>query len=162
MTPVFLTADDVMAIHDDQIEGYGGSHGIRDTGLLESAVAMPQAAFADQYLHNGLCEMAAAYLFHIVQNHPFIDGNKRVGAASALVFLEINDVMLKITNKVLVELFSMWPRERPPRRLSPIFSGKTWRKTQKISDHFFDDPVCFNVILTSKSDQAVRYYLIST
>lgn len=94
MEPLFLTLSEVIAIHRDQIERYGGSLGVRDLGLLQSAVAMPAAAFGGQYLHGDLCEMAAAYLFHIVQNHPFIDGNKRVGAVAADVFLAMNDVEL--------------------------------------------------------------------
>jgi death-on-curing protein len=90
--PLFLTLDEVITIHRDQVERYGGSQGVRDWGLLKSAVAMPAAAYGGQYLHTDLCEMAAAYLFHIVQNHPFIDGNKRVGAVAADVFLALNDV----------------------------------------------------------------------
>lgn len=103
MLPAFLNLDEVIGIHRDMIERYGGSAGIRDPGLLHSAVAMPQASFGGQLLHADLFEMAAAYLFHIVQNHPFIDGNKRVGAAAALVFLEMNRVEVKITNEALVE-----------------------------------------------------------
>ena len=90
MTPTFLTLDEVIEIHRDMIERYGGSGGVRDLGLLESAVAMPQAGMGDQYFHATLYEMAAAYLFHIVQNHPFVDGNKRVGATAAFVFLKLN------------------------------------------------------------------------
>ena len=75
MDPTFLTLDEVIEIHRDMIERYGGSFGIRDEGLLESAVAMPQAGFGEQYPHSSVFEMAAAYLFHIVKNHPFVDGN---------------------------------------------------------------------------------------
>lgn len=90
MAPIFLTLDEVVEIHRDMIERYGGSAGIRDLDLLESAIAMPQAGMGDQYFHSTLFEMAAAYLFHIVQNHPFVDGNKRVGAMAAFVFLKLN------------------------------------------------------------------------
>jgi death on curing protein len=90
--PAFLTLDEAIAIHRTQIERYGGSLGVRDWGLLKSAIAMPATTFGGQYLHTDLCEMAAAYLFHIVQNHPFIDGNKRAGAMAADVFLALNDV----------------------------------------------------------------------
>ena len=90
--PLFLGLEEVIAIHRDQIERYGGSAGIRDMGLLESAVAMPAAGFGGQYLHQNLYEMAAAYLFHIVQNHPFVDGNKRAGAVAAIVFLKMNGI----------------------------------------------------------------------
>lgn len=91
---VFLTLEQVIEIQADQIERYGGSHGTRDVALLQSAVAMPQSGFGDQYLHGNLFEMAAAYLFHIVQNHPFVDGNKRVGAMAAFTFLRINGYLL--------------------------------------------------------------------
>ena len=69
---------------------YGGSDGIRDKGLLESAVSTPQASFGDQFLHSDIFHMAGAYLFHIVKNHPFIDGLKRTGAMAAFVFLKLN------------------------------------------------------------------------
>ncbi|TMA39575.1 MAG: type II toxin-antitoxin system death-on-curing family toxin, partial [Deltaproteobacteria bacterium] len=72
--PRFLTLDEVLAIHSDQVRQYGGSGGIRDVGLLSSALAMPRASFGGQYLHPSLHEMAAACLLHLVQNHPFIDG----------------------------------------------------------------------------------------
>jgi len=96
--------EEAREIHADQIERYGGSPGIRDITLLQSAIAMPAAGFGGQYLHSDLFEMAAAYLFHIVKDHPFVDGNKRVGIASALVFLELNGVGMKATNDSLVEM----------------------------------------------------------
>jgi death-on-curing protein len=86
----FLTIEDVIRIHEDQIDRYGGASEIRDTGLLESAVAQPQSGFGDQYLHKTIFQMAAAYLYHITMNHPFADGNKRTGAMSAYVFLALN------------------------------------------------------------------------
>jgi len=100
----FLTLDEVVAIHRDQIERYGGSLGVRDWGLLQSAVAMPAAAFGGHYLHSDLYEMAAAYLFHLVQNHPFIDGNKRVGAVAADVFLALNGLLLTASDDDYAEL----------------------------------------------------------
>jgi death-on-curing protein len=103
MLPIFLSLEEVIEIHRDQIERHGGSPGIRDMGLLQSAVAMPQASFGGQLLHADLFEMAAAYLFHIVQNHAFLDGNMRVGAAAAMVFLELNGAEVKITNEALAE-----------------------------------------------------------
>ena|SRR5437773_11855791 len=90
MVPVFLTLDEVLAIHQDQIMRYGGTPGVRDLGLLQSALAQPCGTFGGQFLHANLMEMAAAYLFHLVQNHPFTDGNKRVGLVATLVFLEFN------------------------------------------------------------------------
>lgn len=90
--PVFLSLEDVLEIHRDQIQLYGGSHGVRDVGLLQSAVCMPLARFGGDFLHKDLFEMAAAYLFHLTMNHPFVDGNKRVGVAAALVFLDLNGI----------------------------------------------------------------------
>lgn len=92
--PEFLGIDEVLAIHRDQIERYGGTGGIRDLGLLESALATPKAGFGGDYLHADLFEMAAAYLFHIAKNHPFLDGNKRTGAVAAFVFLALNGIDL--------------------------------------------------------------------
>ena len=111
--PEFLTLDDVLLILDEQLGAYGGIHGIRDQGLLESAVMMPQASFGREYLHQNLFEMAAGYAFHIAENQPFLDGNKRTALVSALVFLDINgfvildedmklyDAMIAIANKLM-------------------------------------------------------------
>lgn len=88
----FLQVTDVLLLHSEQVDLYGGEHGVRDLGLLESAIAQPQAGFGGEYLHADIFEMAAAYMFHIVQNHPFLDGNKRAGAVASLVFLDINGV----------------------------------------------------------------------
>jgi death-on-curing protein len=90
MQPQFLTHEEVLAIHRDQIERYGGSLGLRDEGMLRSALAMPSAGIGGEYFHSDLQEMAAAYLFHLAQNHPFVDGNKRVAAVAAFVFLWLN------------------------------------------------------------------------
>lgn len=87
---------EILEIHDDQIKRYGGITGIRDVGLLESALAMPASSFDGRYLHSDLFEIAAAYLFHITKNHPFVDGNKRVGAVAALVFLSLNDIEIEV------------------------------------------------------------------
>src|SRR5689334_13846408 len=100
----FLTIDEVLAIHAHQIDRYGGSAGIRDVGILESALAMPRATFSGQDLHPSLHEKGAAYLFHLVQNHPFVDGNKRVGLATCLVFLALNGKRLRATDDALVDL----------------------------------------------------------
>jgi death-on-curing protein len=104
MAPLFLDIDRVMRIHLSLIERYGGQSGVRDAGLLHSAIATPQASFGGDFLHKNLFEMAAAYLFHIVQNHPFIDGNKRAGAASAIIFLYMNGVEIEADEEGLVAL----------------------------------------------------------
>lgn len=95
LRPVFLTLDEVLAIHADQLDRYGGDPGLRDVGLLESALSTPRAMFGKAYLHGSLPEMAAAYLFHLVGNHPFLDGNKRTGLAAAIAFLGLNGLWLE-------------------------------------------------------------------
>ena len=100
----FLTLDEVFEIHSDQIHRYGGSLGVRDVGLLQSALAMPEASFDGEYLHPSIHEMAAAYLFHIVKNHPFLDGNKRTGTAAALVCFEMDGVAINSEADDLVDL----------------------------------------------------------
>ncbi|HEY7089392.1 MAG TPA: type II toxin-antitoxin system death-on-curing family toxin [Tepidisphaeraceae bacterium] len=89
--PLFLTLDEIIALHQRLIEEFGGTPGVRDHSLLQSALAMPQASFGGLYLHSTIAEMGAAYLFHLVMNHAFVDGNKRIGAAAARVFLTMND-----------------------------------------------------------------------
>lgn len=86
MDPLFLTLDEVLGLHDDQIRLFGGSGGIRDLGLLQSAIGNVAATFGGRFLHETLFEMAAAYLYGICRNHPFIDGNKRTAADAALTF----------------------------------------------------------------------------
>ncbi len=90
--PIFLTFAEIIEIHNYQIENFGGASGVRDMELLKSALGMPSATFGGTFLHPTIYEMAAAYLFHLVENHPFVDGNKRVGAMAALVFLDMNGI----------------------------------------------------------------------
>jgi death-on-curing protein len=97
----FLTLSEALLILDDQIRNYGGVYGIRDINLLSSAVYMPESSFSGKYLHETIPAMAAAYAFHICQNHPFIDGNKRTALASSLVFLDINGYELDCKNETL-------------------------------------------------------------
>ena len=93
--PLFLTLAEVIEFHAEEIRRYGGQGGVRDFGLLESALAQPEASFAGEWLHHDVYEMAAAYAYHICQNHPFIDGNKRTALACALTFLEVNGVSVR-------------------------------------------------------------------
>ena len=127
-TPLFLTLAEVLEIHRNQIDLYGGSPGVGDLHLLQSAIAQPEASFGGQWLHSDLFHMAAAYAFHISQDHPFLDGNKRTALAAALVFLELNEIPLldpkqellpamlgiaqgKMKKDDLAELFRKLPRE---------------------------------------------------
>ena len=104
MSLEFLTIEDVLKIHALQLARYGGADGLRDQGLLESALAQPQAGFGGDFVHDGLFAMAAAYLFHIVRNHAFVDGNKRTGLLSTLVFLDINGIVIERESEVLYDL----------------------------------------------------------
>lgn len=101
---IFLTIEEVIQIHDDLIKEYGGLHGIRDIGLLVSAIEMPKATMFGEYLHESIYDKASAYLYHIVCNHPFLDGNKRTGAASALIFLNQNGCKTHYDMKKFEEL----------------------------------------------------------
>jgi death-on-curing protein len=101
--PLWLAIDAVRAIHQELIAEYGGSPGIRDVGLLESALARPRQLLA--YGDPGLFELAAAYAFGIVRNHPFVDGNKRTGMMAAYVFLRINGYRLEASEAEAVVVF---------------------------------------------------------
>lgn len=92
MKPLFLSSEEVQALQLSQINAWGGHHGLRDRGALESAVAAPQHHFV--YGSGDLFDFAAALMFALITNHPFLDGNKRVGALAAAVMLEMNGVYL--------------------------------------------------------------------
>ncbi len=104
MKPIFLSIEEVLAFHLREIENHGGDPNVRDIGLLSSAVAMPKQMFGGEFMHPTIFDMAAAYLFHIVNNHPFVDGNKRAGLTSAIVFLELNGINVTADKKSLYEL----------------------------------------------------------
>jgi death-on-curing protein len=90
--PEFLELEDVLELHEEGLRRQGGSSGVRDQGLLESALAQPRGNFGGQWAHGDLFLMAAAYAFHIAQNQPFIDGNKRAALAAAIGFLMLNGI----------------------------------------------------------------------
>lgn len=89
----------MLAIHQRQIEKFGGLDGIRDEGLLDSALGQPQATFFGELLHSTISEQAAAYLYHLAKNHPFLDGNKRTAFATMIAFLSLNDYELNMTEE---------------------------------------------------------------
>ena len=102
--PVFVTFSNVIKIHQYQIKRFGGTDGLRSIELLESAIAMPASSFDGRYLYPTIPEMAASYLYHLVQNHPFVDGNKRTGSMVALYFLNQNNYWFDATNEEFTEL----------------------------------------------------------
>ena len=99
----YITLEQVLAIHHDQIERYGGSHGIRDLTLLESAIERPKSSFMGEDLYPTIFDKAAALMHSILLNHPFLDGNKRTSMASATALLYFNGWSLKVEQKELVE-----------------------------------------------------------
>lgn len=131
-----LTVEAVRAIHEEVLKAHGGSPGLRDAALLESAVAAPQASFAgDPLLKEGL-EVGAAYLFYLCRNHPFVDGNKRTALAACLVFLESNGLLddpggrnVDAWEALVVDVAaSRIDREETTRRLAKLRSFRAGRR----------------------------------
>ncbi len=100
----FLTLAEVVEIHKNQIKLYGGDGGIRDYNLLNSAIYIPQSTFEGQFLYDDLFDMASSYIYHICQNHPFVDGNKRVALVCGLIFLDINGIELDDPSGILYKM----------------------------------------------------------
>lgn len=120
----FLSLEDVVALHEMQIERYGGARGIRDQGLLESAVGQPNASFGGEFVHHGLYEMAAAYAFHIAENQPFLDGNKRTALGAALVFLDWHDIEVQEPGGELYQaMIQLAERKLDKAGLARLFEG---------------------------------------
>ncbi len=97
----FLDKQTILAFHRDQVKTYGGKKGVRDEGLLESALAQPEASFGGKYMHKTIFKMVAAYGFHICKNHPFFDGNKRTALVAMYTFLYVNGYRLEADKKSL-------------------------------------------------------------
>ncbi len=98
---VFLTKDQILHLHKNALEDDGGSPGVRDMFLLESAISQPEASWGGDYLNDFPFAMAASYFFHISQNQPFMDGNKRTGFLSMFTFLEVNGYTLDVPEALL-------------------------------------------------------------
>ena len=99
----YLSAEQILFIHARMIEETGGSHGVRDLGMLLSSLGRPQASFEDQDIYPGLFSKAAALMESLICNHPFVDGNKRTGATAAGLFLRRNGYRLTASNVDLVD-----------------------------------------------------------
>lgn len=127
----FLELSDILEIHSDQISLYGGTIELRDAGILESAIEQPRATFSGQFLHSFPFEMAAAYLFHIVNNHPFVDGNKRTGTVAALIFLDWNIVAFRCQPGDLADLtLAVATGNRTKKEIADFFQQRsTWKAT---------------------------------
>lgn len=101
---IFLSLQQVTDFHSEIISTLGGVLGIRELNLLISALEMPKAAIFGEFLHHSIYDKAAAYLYHIVCNYPFVDGNKRIGLVVALTFFEVNHVRLDYDEYELEDL----------------------------------------------------------
>jgi death-on-curing protein len=125
MTTIYLSIEQVLGFHEELLEAFGGSSGIRDRGGLESALARPAMTFGGDDLYGDLAAKAGALMHSLVLNHPFLDGNKRIGAAAAEFFLECNGSSLEATDdefealtlqvaegKIAAEALAIWFRQR--------------------------------------------------
>lgn len=108
---IYLSAEQILFLHARIVEETGGSHGVRDLGLLQSAVARPQATFGGEDLYPGTWKKAAALMESLIGNHPFVDGNKRTGVAAAGLFLTRNGFELTASNEEL-EAFAISVAEK--------------------------------------------------
>ena len=100
---IFLTLEQILIIHEDQLERYGGSFGLRDLPLLESAIFRPQSSFGGEDLYVTIFDKAAAMMHSLLKNHAFVDGNKRTATVSTIMLLELNRYKLAVNQKELVE-----------------------------------------------------------
>lgn len=123
MASQFLTLEQVIYIHENQIDLYGGIHGIRDLGLLESAILRPQTTFGGVDLYVSIFDKAAALIHSLLLNHAFVDGNKRTAVTSTLTFLELNGFSVVTANQKLEE-FGLWVENKKP----SIEKIATWLK----------------------------------
>jgi death-on-curing protein len=121
VSPLFLNLDEVLSLHEDQLVLFGGSRGLRDLGLLQSAMGNVEATFGGELLHQTLFEMAAAYLYGICRNHPFVDGNKRTAAAAALTFLDMNRIEIDATEDDLYDLVISVAKGRASKAAVAVF-----------------------------------------
>jgi death-on-curing protein len=125
VNPTFLSVEDVIDIHAEQIKAFGGADGVRDHGALASAVAQPQAGFGGEFFHHDLFEMAAAYAFHLAENQPFVDGNKRTALVAASVFLDLNGYDLAESDDLYDAMIAVAEKRLDKRGLAAVFKAKS-------------------------------------
>ena len=109
----YLMVQDVLLFHSLAIDEYGGSHGLRDLGLLESAVGRPQATYDGEELYPDIFLKGAALVHSLLLNHQFVDGNKRTAMFSVMAFLELNGYIFKAEQKEIVEC-ALWIENKKP------------------------------------------------
>lgn len=126
LDPEFLELEDVFELHADSIALYGGDMGVRDRGLIESAVAVPRQSFGGEYLHKTLFAMAAAYAFHIAESQGFVDGNKRAGLAAATAFLAMNGYdLIERDDRLYAAMIAISARTLDKRGLAQVFEERS-------------------------------------
>ena len=101
---ILLTVEEIIELHDKLIDRTGGSHGLRDQSLLESAVYSAMSGFEGSEAYPTACEKAARFMFALTNNHAFVDGNKRIGVFTMLMTLQLNDLKLRYTQSELISL----------------------------------------------------------
>lgn len=104
MNTSYLTLEQILVIHEDQIKRYGGTSGLRQLSLLESSLFRPQSTFDGKDLYESLFDKAAALIYSLIQNHPFLDGNKRTGIVAGFVFLEMNGLIVNTEKEEIVDI----------------------------------------------------------
>jgi death-on-curing protein len=118
----FLSVEDVEHLHREQLELFGGQDGVRDRNALEAAVAVPASTFDGQFLHADVFAMAAAYAFHIAEDQPFVDGNKRTALNAALAFLGLNGWEIDDPDELLYDaMIGMSARTFTKERMASLF-----------------------------------------
>lgn len=130
----YITLGEILILHDYQIERFGGRHGILNSQILESCVFKPQTVLYQEELYPSVFDKAAVLAMSIIQFHPFVDGNKRTGIYSALIFLEINGYDLKISNRKLVSLTNkIAGKDTNLRKIAKVFEEFCTNNDKKIS-----------------------------
>ncbi len=118
----FLTIDDVLKIHEQQLLHFGGASGIRDRSGLEAAVQQPQASWASEYLYESIFDMASVYAYHIAEAQAFVDGNKRTALHVALLFLAVNGYEIQVDDPRLYDaMIAIAKKELTKEDLSNLF-----------------------------------------
>lgn len=170
--PRFLTLDEVLSLHETAIDLHGGSHGVRDHGLLESALGMARQGFSGTFAHEFPFEMAAAYLFHICKNHPFVDGNKRTSLTAAVTFLDINGwtisaseddvvrVVLAVAENAmdktgLAQWFESISKPRPSIELREFFQRLGYTQLASMLDSIAAGPIDERVATVMEASQSI-------
>jgi len=127
----FLTFEEVKKIQINQINRYGGLHGLRDEKLLDSAINYPQATFGKKYLHPDIYHMASSYMYAIIKNHPFLDGNKRTGFIVGIIFLAYNNIFIDAQEDELFDLaIAMTQSKITESEAATFFKQKSIAKNQ--------------------------------